>query len=291
MSPVIANYIPKKGEKVSKKKKVSRQTILQFLMSQNCTSAYDGLVYNQVSPEYAKIATEEIVVQLFRNYDWKVIGCGQQVTRRNWEKYNDTKNVSYRNEIDKKQRLAKHYVLFQSIHDDMRPYRVLLINGHKGNTAAKLYCGVISEDSDIYGVQFKELIAFESIRHTHEYADNLKDIVAGFAASITDSVNHIAPMLKEKKLTKTEFEMHLIAIADLPKKPIIKATDMTHHFYNTKQDVWGYTYRNLLTFCTDTLVNLFVRTRRVASITALHQQAQVALKIRQYVLEVLAQHT
>lgn len=277
MSPIIAKSIP--GKDGTKKKKISRNEILALPISQKCTAVYDGLADNNaLSSAYAKIPTEEIIVRLFKNYGWTVIGCGQQVTRRDWLKYNA--NMQYATEIDKKQRMAKHYVLLRS---SIPSQRILIVNGHKGNTAVKLYCGYISEDSSIYGAQFTYLTSFASIRHTADNLQNLNQLIDEFAGNLTNAVENQMKTFKETTIGKDAFDVHLDAIARIPKKPLIKSNDLIHHFYNTKQDVWGYTYYNLLKFATDTLVNHFVRSRSVKSITGLHQQAQLAMRIYEYV--------
>ena len=261
-----------------KKKKITRDEILALPISQKCTSAYDGLAdNNNLSSNYAKIPTEEIIVRLYNKYGWKVIGCGQQVTRRDWEKYNVDKK--YAEQINKRQRMAKHYVLLRS---SFPTQRILIVNGHKGNTAVKLYCGYISEDSSISGAQFAFLTSFASIRHTADNLQNLNQLIDEFATNLQTHVVSQMKTFKETTLGKDAFDVHLDAISRLPKKPLIKSGDLIHHFYNTKQDVWGYTYFNLLKFATDTLVNHFVRTRSISSITGLHQQAQLAMRIYEY---------
>ena len=133
MSPIIAKEIPKKGEKDKGVKKFkppifrfSRGKALAFLKSQECASAYKGIAVDEISTGYNPIYTQDIVTRLAR-YGFVVCGCGQQVTRRDWKRYNNPDESDYKEKIDTKQNAAKHYVILK--HEiDSHPFKIMITN-------------------------------------------------------------------------------------------------------------------------------------------------------------------
>lgn len=226
MSPVIANPIPKKGEK---KKKKTFLEIIKFPNTDFNLASVDPQRAFTVSANYKLLDTVEILRWFHKRYQIKNVLAGQPDTRYDVNKFKNDSN--YKKEIINKRRSKQHFVRISDAEPGHESkMEILILNSHNKRSKLRIIMSLTNMISSEFTtfVSVKAIYGYAEFKHEDVAERTLNSVLEEFwtkertaAYALQQKMSNIVP-----EVSLLELCQQLASIKITKKSPVLSAQDI-----------------------------------------------------------------